>query len=192
MANPKNQKPTVSQFLTKAVKYVGVPYVWGGSSPKGFDCSGLVYFVLRSIGVKGVPRTSEAQWNWVQRVPAKQVQPGDLVFLNFPGEASPGHVVIYLGRNRVLQAPAQGQNVQIDSFSPKQAGSKEWGGTIVGYGRIPGLNYGNAAAYSGGNTNQVTSTGGVIPSIAGGCVIPASILLGLIGSGVWLAVTYIW
>lgn len=177
MANPKNQKPTVAQFLKSATKYVGVPYVWGGHSPKGFDCSGLVYFVLRSIGVKGVPRTSEEQWGWVQHVPANQVQPGDLIFLNFPGESSPGHVVIYLGKNRVLQAPMTGQNVQIDSFSPKPAGSKEWGGTIVGYGRIPGLNYGNAAAYSGGNTNTVTSTGGVMPSIAGGCIVPATLLL---------------
>ena len=177
MANPRSGKPTVKQFLDFVTRYIGVPYVWGGANPNGFDCSGLVYFGLRSIGVKGVPRTSEEQWKWVQRVPANQVQPGDLIFMNFPGESSPGHVVIYLGNGRVLQAPSTGQNVQVDSFSPKAAGSKEWGGTIVGYGRIPGLQYKNAAAFSGGATQSVTSTGQFKQALGAGCILPAMLML---------------
>jgi hypothetical protein len=177
MANPRTGRPTVKQFLDKVTRYIGVPYVWGGVSPAGFDCSGLVYFALKSIGVKNVPRTSEDQWKWVQKVPANQVQPGDLIFLNFPGEASPGHVVIYLGKNRVIQAPTTGQNVQIDSFQPKPAGSKEWGGTVVGYGRIPGLDYANAAAYSGGTTQSVTGSGQFKPTLASGCILPVLMML---------------
>lgn len=177
MANPRAGKPTVKQFLDKLTKYIGVPYVWGGVSPNGFDCSGLVYFCLKAIGVKNVPRTSEEQWKWVQKVPANQVQPGDLIFLNFPGEASPGHVVVYLGKGRVIQAPSTGQNVQIDNFQPKPAGSKEWGGTVVGYGRIPGLDYGNAAAYSGGTTQSVTSKGQFLPVAGSGCIVPAMLIL---------------
>jgi hypothetical protein len=160
---------TGTQFVTLAARYVGVPYVWGGASPRGFDCSGLVYYVLGKLGIQA-PRTSEAQYAWTKRVSPQALRPGDLVFLNFPGEQSPGHVMIWLGGNKVLQAPAPGQKVQVSHFDPQAPGSNEWGATVVGYGRIPGLSYKGeptSVPVAGG------STGGSIVShipIVGGAV----------------------
>lgn len=131
--------PTGTGFVQAASRYIGTPYVWGGESPAGFDCSGLVEYVLTKIGLSGVPRTSEAQYAWADPVEATNVQAGDLVFMNFPGERSPGHVMIYAGGGKVIQAPAPGQAVQRVAFRPLAVGSSEWGGTIVGYGRPPGL-----------------------------------------------------
>ncbi len=128
-------------FVENAARYIGTPYSFGGDSPKGFDCSGLVEYVLSNMGLRNVPRTSEAQYAWTQRVSPDQLQAGDLVFLNFPGEQSPGHVMIYAGGNQVIQAPSTGQLVQEDSFNPQKPGSNEWGARVVGYGRIPGLSY---------------------------------------------------
>ena len=138
--------PTGTGFVQAASRYIGTPYVWGGESPHGFDCSGLVEYVLTSLGVKGVPRTSEEQYRWAHSVAWNRLQAGDLVFMNFPGEQSPGHVMIYAGRGRVIQAPSPGQQVQNVPFRPQPIGSSEWGGKIVGYGRVPGLSY---AAQSG-------------------------------------------
>lgn len=132
---------TGTEFVQEASRYIGTPYVWGGESPRGFDCSGLVDYVLSGMGVQNVPRTSEQQYAWVKKVQPDQLQPGDLVFLNFPGEQSPGHVMIYAGGRTVIQAPAPGQKVQRVAFDPQKAGTTEWGGTVVGYGRVPGLDY---------------------------------------------------
>lgn len=153
-----NQR-TGSAFAQDAARYVGRPYVWGGSSPKGFDCSGLVEYSLTSdLGLRNVPRTSEAQYAWTRRVSADQVQAGDLVFLNFPGEQSPGHVMIYAGGKKVIQAPRPGKNVEIASFDPKKPGQNEWGAQIIGYGRVPGLSY--AGEPAGPDTPSVLGAGG--------------------------------
>ncbi len=124
---------TGGDVVADAKKFVGVPYVWGGASPKGFDCSGLVEYVLGQVGIKA-PRTSNAQWGWVQRIPQSQLQPGDLIFEQWPGDGpAPGHVVIYAGGNQVIEAPHDGANVRVRSWSPSET-------TIVGYGRPRGLN----------------------------------------------------
>lgn len=136
-------------FVENAARYIGTPYVWGGESPKGFDCSGLVDYVLTNMGIRNVPRTSEAQYAWTKRVDAKDVVPGDLVFLNFPGEVSPGHVMIYAGGKQVIQAPRPGQKVQESSFDPIKPGRNEWGATVVGYGRVPGLSYAGELPFGG-------------------------------------------
>lgn len=146
------------QFARAAAAFIGTPYVYGGSSPKGFDCSGLVYYVLGKMGISA-PRTSEAQYRWATPVSAAQLKPGDLVFLNFPGEQSPGHVMIWLGQNKVLQAPSAGQKVQVSSFNPKAPGSNEWGATVVGYGKIPGLSYKGSAAANTAALDQSLTTG---------------------------------
>jgi NlpC/P60 family len=122
---------TGAQIVTEAEKFVGAPYVYGGTSPTGWDCSGFVQYILLHLGETNVPRTSEAQWAWVTKVSKADLQPGDLVFAQFPGDnASPGHVGIYVGGGRVLSAedPAQGTNY--DTLS-------DWGSAIVGYGRPP-------------------------------------------------------
>jgi NlpC/P60 family len=152
-------RKTGTQFATLALGYLGTPYLWGGSSPSGFDCSGLVQYALGRLGV-AAPRTSENQYAWAKPVSTSRLKPGDLVFLNFPGEQSPGHVMIWLGSDLVLQAPQQGQNVQVSHFDPKQPGANEWGATVVGYGRVPGLSYANEpdtlVSSGGGGTSAVS------------------------------------
>jgi cell wall-associated NlpC family hydrolase len=166
-----------STFAQNALAFLGTPYVFGGANPSGFDCSGLVEYVLTKMGLKGVPRTSEEQYAWADPISASQLQPGDLVFMNFPGELSPGHVMIWLGGNQVLQAPAQGQDVQVSKFDPQSPGTNEWGGTVVGYGRVPGLSYqGEPAAV----TSQATAAGGCLPVLgmfaAGTCILVELVL----------------
>jgi len=112
-------------------KFAGDNYVYGAAGPSSFDCSGLVQYSLEQLGLKNVPRTSEAQWNWVQRIDKGQLQPGDLVFAQFPGDnASPGHVGVYTGNDEVLSAEDPAQGVGYSKLS-------DWGSAIVGYGRVP-------------------------------------------------------
>jgi hypothetical protein len=179
---------TGTQFVQLAARYIGTPYRWGGSSPSGFDCSGLVYYVLGKLGIQA-PRTSQAQYAWTRRVSPQALKPGDLVFLNFPGETGAGHVMIWLGADKVLQAPSAGQKVQVSHFNPQAPGTNEWGATVVGYGRIPGLSVKGeqpAVAVSGGGSGGGGVLGGVegvAGSVAGAVTSPVSSLIGA-GSGV--------
>jgi hypothetical protein len=127
-------------IVTEVKKFAGGPYVYGGTTPSGFDCSGLVQFVLTAVGVKNVPRTSEAQWAWAQKIDRNQLAPGDLVFAQFPGDnASPGHVGIYTGNGQVLSAEDPAQGIGYSSLS-------SWGSAIVGYGRVPDATAGTQSA----------------------------------------------
>ena len=92
-----------------ALRYLGVPYVYGGASPSGFDCSGLVMYVYAQLGIS-LPHYTVAQWNATQ--PVSSPQPGDLVF--FDGL---GHVGIYIGNGQMVDAPHTGSVVRIDSIS---------------------------------------------------------------------------
>jgi cell wall-associated NlpC family hydrolase len=94
-----------------AMQYLGVPYVWGGSSPRGFDCSGLVVYVFAQIGVS-LPHSTYALWNVGSAVSRDQLQPGDLVF--FSGL---GHMGIYIGGGQFIHAPHTGDVVKISSMS---------------------------------------------------------------------------
>ena len=96
-----------------AMQYLGVPYVFGGESPRGFDCSGLVAYVYAQVGVS-LPHYTVAQWGYADSVsvPRNQLEPGDLVF--FYGL---GHVGIYVGGGNFIHAPHTGSVVRIDSLS---------------------------------------------------------------------------
>jgi cell wall-associated NlpC family hydrolase len=94
-----------------AMRYLGVPYRWGGASPSGFDCSGLVVYVFAQIGIS-LPHSTYALWNVGSAVSRDQLQPGDLVF--FSGL---GHMGIYIGGGQFIHAPHTGDVVKISSLS---------------------------------------------------------------------------
>ena len=96
-----------------ALNYLGVPYVWGGASPSGFDCSGLASYVYAQIG-KSVPHYTGAIWASFPQVPSDQLQPGDLVFFN-GGE----HVGIYIGNGQFVHAPHTGDVVRIANLADR-------------------------------------------------------------------------
>lgn len=93
-----------STVVEVALRYVGVPYVHGGTTPSGFDCSGFTQYVYAQVGID-LPRTTGAQRNTGTVIPADQARPGDLIW-------SPGHVGIYLGDGRQVDAPRPGKTIQ--------------------------------------------------------------------------------
>jgi hypothetical protein len=95
--------------VTIAERYLGVPYVWGGATPAGFDCSGLVRYVFGKIGIS-LPHLAAAQMQMGRPVSTSAVEPGDLVFYE-----GGGHVAIYVGHGEVIHAPHTGDVVK---FSP--------------------------------------------------------------------------
>lgn len=94
-----------------AMRYLGVPYVWGGASPRGFDCSGLVLYAFAQIGIS-LPHSTYALWPMGSPVSRDQLQPGDLVFFN-----GLGHMGIYIGNNQMIHAPHSGDVVKISSLT---------------------------------------------------------------------------
>jgi cell wall-associated NlpC family hydrolase len=99
-----------------AQQYLGIPYVWGGSSPaQGFDCSGLAMFVYRQLGIS-LTHFTGAQWNEGDIVAPSDLQPGDLVFFD-PGPLGPMHEGIYIGGGQFIQAPHTGDVVRITSLT---------------------------------------------------------------------------
>ena len=102
-----------SGMVAYAKGFTGTPYVWGGMSSSGVDCSGLTSLVLKHAGFSP-PRTSGAQYSWAQHISASAAKPGDLVFGYFSG-GTPGHVGIYAGNGKMIDAPTQGQTVGLHS-----------------------------------------------------------------------------
>jgi cell wall-associated NlpC family hydrolase len=135
--------------VSMALQYLGVPYVWAGATPRGFDCSGLVQYVFGQLGIS-LPHNTVAQWHdpAAVSVPRDQLQPGDLVFFN-----GLDHVGIYIGSGYFVDAPHTGTDVRIDSLTGWYAARYDGAKRILGAqsGGIP---------QAGGALTFTTSAGG--------------------------------
>ncbi|HEX4609369.1 MAG TPA: NlpC/P60 family protein, partial [Urbifossiella sp.] len=142
-----------------AEKYLGTPYVWGGTSPQGWDCSGFTEFVYDHFGWTP-PRTSEAQYGWVKRI-ADPV-PGALAFFTgSPIDAPPGHVGIVTSPDTMIDAYGTGYGTIYNTIQ----GSS---GTVMGFGIPPaGFKYDEGGWLQPGVTMVVNSTGRPEPVLSG-------------------------
>ena len=104
-ANPVYGSADPSSVYAVAQQYLGVPYVYGGATPAGFDCSGLVKYVYAQFGIN-LPHSSSAQGAAGTQIPESQAVPGDLVVM-------PGHIGFYAGNGQILHAPYEGTVVRI-------------------------------------------------------------------------------
>jgi cell wall-associated NlpC family hydrolase len=120
---PSKPVPVGVRAVAYAKRFLGVPYRWGGSSPGGFDCSGLVRYVYRRFGID-LPHSSYADFDLGRRVGRRALAPGDLVF--FSGL---GHVGLYVGHGRFIHAPHTGTRVQISRL-------RDWSGSYDGARRL--------------------------------------------------------
>lgn len=120
---PPSQDASGSSVLAIAARYAGVPYVYGGETPSGFDCSGYVQYVFKKVGVS-LPRTSSQQYAAVTHISSSSAEPGDLVFFLDGGGVY--HVGIYAGGGMMWDAPKPGGVVSKRAI---------WSATIR-YGRV--------------------------------------------------------
>jgi len=126
-STPSITSTTSSKVVGIAKNYLGVPYVFGGSTTSGFDCSGFVYYVFKNAG-KSIGRTSAAgYYNMAKKVTSPQV--GDLVFFSNTYKAGISHVGIYLGNGQMISA--SGSKTNIASIQ-----SGYWKSHLTGFGRI--------------------------------------------------------
>ncbi len=102
------------RLAQNALEMLGQPYRWGGASPGGFDCSGLVFYAAERAGAS-VPRTAAGQQRAGIAVSRDELEPGDLVFLHLAAKEL--HVGIALDRTRFIHAPSSGGRVRIDSLA---------------------------------------------------------------------------
>ena len=123
------QNPIARELLDTADDYLGVPYLWGGTTPAGFDCSGFVQYVCNAHGIS-IPRVADAQLHgpgtYVTRT---QLQPGDLVFFGSGDYAS--HVGMYVGEGMMIHAPSTGKVIQYTSIDSSYYSSRFLGGKRV-------------------------------------------------------------
>lgn len=115
-------------ILSMAKSYTGVPYLWGGTTPSGFDCSGFTQYVLNKNGIN-LPRTSSQQYQVGTAVNFNSLIPGDLVFFNFNSGSVVSHVGIYLGDGQFISATS-GKGVITYGFTPY------WKNAYVGAKRV--------------------------------------------------------
>jgi cell wall-associated NlpC family hydrolase len=123
---PVVRRPLGRRAVEIALKAVGVPYRWGGSSPAGgFDCSGLVYWAYGQVGIE-LPHSSYALYDLGRSVPRTRLEAGDLLF--FYGL---GHVGLYLGGGRMVHAPSSGKHVEVVRLN-----GSNYGARLIGARRI--------------------------------------------------------
>lgn len=112
--HPDKDMPSGESIVASGKKYIGTPYVWGGETPEGFDCSGFTQYVMKRNGID-IPRTAAEQFAAGIPVAKKNLQVGDLVFFTTykPGAS---HVGFYMGNTQFLQASSAHKEVTISSL----------------------------------------------------------------------------
>ena len=122
---PPPKEPTLAErAVSLARTQLGVPYVYGGASPGGFDCSGLVMWVYGRLGVP-LPHNAAALYSVGRPIPTSDMKPGDLVFFH-----GLGHVGIYIGHGRMIHAPQTGERVEIEALG-ERSGALEGARRVV-------------------------------------------------------------
>lgn len=126
----KTETFNTNKFINLSMQYVDVPYVWGGTTPDGFDCSGFIYYLLNNSGIKIGRANTATYWNnnsYFTHV--SEPQPGDLLFLQGTYTSGPSHIGIYLGNNQYISAI--GKKIQVQSTVSNYTKSH-----FLGYKRI--------------------------------------------------------
>jgi cell wall-associated NlpC family hydrolase len=113
---PPSTSPVGQQIVNQAMRFLGYPYVWGGTTPAGFDCSGFLYYVVNQVAGNNYPRSLEAQVNRGTYVPSDQLQPGDLVFQQNTYQWGLSHAGIYIGNGQFIHASTPGSGVIISNL----------------------------------------------------------------------------
>lgn len=119
-----------SDIVVRALTLIDTPYRYGGSTPEGFDCSGLVRYVYQAVAGRQLPRRSEDMGKFGESISRSQLEPGDLVFFNTLARAY-SHVAIYIGEGRFLHAPTRGGRVRIEGLDDRY-----WRGRFDGARRL--------------------------------------------------------
>ena len=130
-SNAAGKKDFRQDFANQALSYRGMPYIFGASSPsRGFDCSGLVYYLLRKRGYNP-PRTAAGYRNYGSAVARKDLKVGDLLLFANTYKRGISHIGIYIGNNNFVHAASTRQGVRTDSLSTKYFANKYYGARRV-------------------------------------------------------------
>ena len=113
---PSDERGLRANLAATARTYLGVPYLWGGTSAKGFDCSGLTMAVYRLNGLQ-LPRSSREQFEAGAPVSLEHLRPGDLLFFAPGGRGAISHVAIYVGDDTLVHASSRGRRIATDQLS---------------------------------------------------------------------------
>jgi len=113
------------KIVATAKQYIGVPYLWGGTTPSGFDCSGFVQYVYQRHGIS-LPRTSKEQWTVGTAISKSALQPGDLVFFANTYTTGISHLGIYIGNNQFIHASSS-KGVTITDLSNSYWAARYYG-----------------------------------------------------------------
>ncbi len=161
---------TQEEVIGVAKSYIGVPYVFGGTTPRGFDCSGFIRYVFGKVGTD-LPRTAGEQYNVGAKVSKADLKPGDVVFFKKTyNKAGITHSGIYIGNNQFISATTS-KGIKIDSLSSTYWGPKYYGATRV-IDRKPGEFYDVDASNPAYQAIFTLSTKGVITGFEDGNFAP--------------------
>lgn len=109
-------KSTTINIINTAKKFIGGRYVYGGSSPAGFDCSGFTQYVYKQMGIN-IPRATTSQASAGSRISKSDLQPGDLLIFSNTYKAGPSHAGVYIGNGQFVHASNPSKGIRIDSIN---------------------------------------------------------------------------